>query len=83
MFNEDNSGAAEHLGMASQLNPIVLYWSAVAQSELGNAERATELAERAANRNTLSANLPFFRQDAIRLLDELQSPDARNTEEAE
>ncbi len=83
MFNEDNSGAAEHLGMASQLNPIVLYWSAVAQSELGNAERATELAERAANRNTLSANLPFFRQDAIRLLNELQSPDAGDTEEAE
>ena len=73
MFNEDMEGAAEHLANASQLDPIVLYWSAVVHSELGNTEKAKDLAERAANRNTLSANLPFFRADALELLANLSA----------
>ena len=73
MFNEDMEGAAENLANASQLDPIVLYWSAVAHAELGNTERAKDLAERAANRNTLSANLPFFRADALELLANLSA----------
>jgi tetratricopeptide (TPR) repeat protein len=71
MFNEDNEAAAAEFAQASQLNPVVLYWSAVVNRDLGNREKAAELADRAAHRNTLSANLPFFRNEALQLLDEL------------
>jgi tetratricopeptide (TPR) repeat protein len=72
-FNEEFESAAEHFDQASQLNPIVLYWSARNQAALGNSERAIDLATRAANRNTLSGNLPFFRGDAQSLLAELNA----------
>jgi hypothetical protein len=39
--------------------------------ELGNHEKAAALAKRAAHRNTLSGNLPFFRAEALQLMDEL------------
>jgi tetratricopeptide (TPR) repeat protein len=73
MFNEENEAAAAHFDKASQFNPIVLYWSAVVNRELGNMNKARDLADRAANRNTLSVNLPFFRADAIKLLEELSA----------
>jgi len=73
MFSEENEAAAAHFEQASQQQPIVLYWSAVVNRELGNMDKARDLAERAANRNTLSANLPFFRADAIALLAELSA----------
>ena len=69
--NEDNETCAAELAQANQLDPIVLYWSAVAQKNLGNTDKAIDLATRAATRNTLSGNLPFFRDEAIELLDEL------------
>lgn len=71
MLNEDNATVMAELALANNLDPIVLYWSAVANKNAGNIEKARDLANRAANRNTLSANLPFFRADALRLLDEL------------
>ena len=71
MFNEDNETAAAEFAQANQLNPVVLYWSAVVNRDLGNTEKAIALADRAAYRNTLSANLPFFRNEALQLLDEL------------
>jgi tetratricopeptide (TPR) repeat protein len=71
MNKEENESAAGHFEQASQLNPIVLYWSAAVHAELGNTERAIDLATRAANRNTLSPNLPFFRGDAQELLAKL------------
>ena len=70
MYNEDFESAAKHFAKASQLNPVVLYWSAVVNQELGNDEKAQDLAMRAAHRNTLSANLPLFRQDALEMLTE-------------
>lgn len=70
-MNDDAAGAASHLAQANQLEPIVLYWSAVANKDAGNTEKAIELAERAAKRNTLSPNLPFFRQEAVQLAEEL------------
>ena len=73
MSNEENESAVAHFAQASQLNPIVLYWSAAVHAELGNTEMAVDLATRAANRNTLSGNLPFFRQNALRLVAKLQS----------
>ena len=69
--NDDNETSAAELAQANQLDPIVLYWSAVAQNSLGNTEKAIDLATRAATRNTLSGNLPFFRDEALELLDEL------------
>jgi len=71
--NDDNETCAAELAQANQLDPIVLYWSAVAHKSLGNTEKATDLATRAASRNTLSGNLPFFRDEALELLDELSS----------
>ncbi len=68
---EENESAAGHFERANQLDPIVLYWSAVIHTELGNTEQAVDLATRAANRNTLSGNLPFFRSDAQELLAKL------------
>ncbi|MGI9222662.1 MAG: tetratricopeptide repeat protein [Woeseiaceae bacterium] len=71
MNNEDFESAAAHFDNASQLNPIVLYWSAVVNQELGNLDKARDLADRAANRNTLNGNLPFFRSAAVALSEEL------------
>jgi tetratricopeptide (TPR) repeat protein len=68
MNNEDLEAAVQHFDQASQLNPVLLYWSAWANAELGNTDRAIDLATRAANRNTLNGNLPFFRSAALELL---------------
>jgi tetratricopeptide (TPR) repeat protein len=72
-MNEDSETAAAEFAQASQLNPIVLYWAAVANRNLGNLDKAADLANRAAYRNTLSANLPFFRDEALALLEELDT----------
>jgi len=69
--NEDSETSVAELAQANQLDPIVLYWSAVAHNSLGNTDKAIDLATRAATRNTLSANLPFFRDEALELLGEL------------
>lgn len=73
MHNEEFDAAAAHFYSAGQLNPIVLYWSAVISRDLGHTDTARGLAERAANRNTLSPNLPFFRAAAVELSNELSS----------
>jgi len=70
--NEDYATSAAKLAQANQLNPIVLYWSAMANAGIGNTERARDLASRAAYRNVLSPNLPFFRQEALHLLADLE-----------
>jgi hypothetical protein len=69
----DLETSAAKLAQANQLNPIVLYYSAVANAGLGNSEKARDLATRAAYRNTLSPNLPFFRSAAIELINELEA----------
>ena len=69
----DMETSAAELGQANLLDPIVLYYCAMANSSLGNMEKAIDLANRAAYRNTLSANLPFFRDEAIALLKELEA----------
>ncbi len=71
MYNEEYESAAIFFKDANQLDPIVLYWSAVMHADLGHDEQAIDLATRAANRNTLSPNLPFFRSAAQALLTEL------------
>ena len=73
MGNEDYESAAAHFDLASQLEPLVLFWSAVVNKELGNTDKATELAKRAAYRNTLSPNLPLVHSEALQLLEEMQA----------
>jgi tetratricopeptide (TPR) repeat protein len=72
MINEDMEGGVEHLAQANQQDPHVLYWSAVAYKSLGNKDKAMDLVARAANRNTLSPNLPFVRAKALEALASLQ-----------
>ena len=69
----DMEKSAAELGQANLLDPIVLYYCAFANNSMGNAEKAIDLANRAAYRNTLSGNLPFFRDEAIALLKELEA----------
>ena len=71
MNNEDLGSAVQHFARGNQLDPILLYWSAWSNAELGNTDEAIDLATRAANRNTLSGNLPFFRQNALELVAKL------------
>jgi hypothetical protein len=65
MINDDMETGVKQLAQASQFNPHVLYWSGVAYNAMGNKEKALDLFTRAANRNTLSADLPFVRSDAL------------------
>lgn len=76
--NGDNATSAAELAQANQLEPIVLYWQAVANREIGNDAKAADLAMRAAYRNTLSPSLPLFRDAALGLLEDIQ-----NSEELE
>ena len=76
----DNKLSAAELAQANQLDPIVLYWQAVANRDAGNEDKAAELANRAAYRNTLSANLPLFRDEAITLLEELENQEELEAE---
>lgn len=73
MVNEEFESAAAHFAEGGQFNPNVLYWSAVNSNELGDTDKARELAMRAANRNTLNPNLPFVRADALELLADLDA----------
>ncbi len=71
IMNNDDATAMAEFALANNLDPVVLYWSAVANRNVGNNEKAVELASRAASRNTLSGNLPFFRSDALQLVRDL------------
>ena len=71
MINDDMQGGVDHLAQANQFNPHILYWSAVAHNALGNKDKARDLLDRAANRNTLSGNLPFVRAKALEALEKL------------
>ncbi len=73
MARQEYEKSAEHFAQANQLNPLILYWSAFVHTKLGDTAEAARLAERAANRNTLSPNLPFVRSEALQLLTELQA----------
>lgn len=76
----DNETSAAELAMANQLDPIVLYWQAVANKDIGNEDKAADLASKAAYRNTLSAYLPMFRDDAISLLEDLEDQESMEAE---
>lgn len=73
MSNDEHESAAVFFEDANLLDPIVLYYAAIAHAELGHTDRAVDLATRATSRNTLSPNLPFFRKEAQALLDELNA----------
>ena len=71
MMNEQSAVAVSELARGTQVNPVVLYWSAVANRDAGNMEAALDLAKRAATRNVLSGNSPFIRPEALELVEEL------------
>jgi tetratricopeptide (TPR) repeat protein len=73
LIRKEYDTAVTELAQANSLNPVVLYWSAVANRDAGDIEKAKELSNRAANRNTLSANLPFRRDEALELLASLSA----------
>ncbi|MGI9270420.1 MAG: tetratricopeptide repeat protein [Woeseiaceae bacterium] len=73
MNQEDHESAAAHFENSSKLQPVPLYWSAVVNKDLGNTDKARDLAKRASKRNTLNGNLPFFQAAAVELLAELES----------
>ncbi len=76
----DNETSAAELAQANQLDPIVLYWQAMANKSIGNDDLAANLASQAAHRNTLSANLPLFRNAAITLLEDLEKQEEMEAE---
>jgi len=71
MINDDMATGVEHLAQGNQFNPHVLYWSAVAHDALGNKDKAMAYASSAANRNTLSPNLPFVRAKALKFIEKM------------
>ncbi len=76
MNQDDEEKAAKHFDKASKLQPIPLYWAARVNKDLGNLDKARDLAKRAATRNTLNPNLPLFRADAVALLAELSTDES-------
>jgi tetratricopeptide (TPR) repeat protein len=78
--NDDHETSVAELAQANQLDPIVLYWQAVANKNAGDEDKAAALASQAAYRNTLSANLPLFRSAAITLLEDLENQEEMEAE---
>jgi len=70
-ISPDRKGRVIHF--QAEADDIGRYWAAVNNKILGHTEKAADLANRAAYRNTLSPNLPFFRDEAIALLEELEA----------
>ena len=73
MTKENHKAAVAELAKGNLTNPVLLYWSAVANNNIGNQDAAKELASRAANRNILNGNLPFARAKALKLLSEMSA----------
>ncbi len=61
----DHGKAIEHSKQSNQENPYTLYYHGVAQSKVGNEERAQELFAKAANWNEDSYNFAFVRAKAL------------------
>jgi len=78
--NGDHEASVAELAQANQFDPIVLYWQAVANKNVGNDVQAHTLANQAAHRNTLSANLPLFRSAAVSLLEDLEKQEELKAE---
>jgi tetratricopeptide (TPR) repeat protein len=67
----DYPRAIEELGAANQQNPMVVYLSAVAYKKSGDAAKAKEMADKAANFNGLNLNYAYVRGKAKQMLQSL------------
>ncbi len=71
LLAEDYNLAVEKLAEGNQMEPVVRYFSALACEGAGDLEAARYHAEAAAYRNTLAISLPYFRPQALELLERL------------
>ncbi len=71
LLAEDYELAVEKLASGNQMEPVVRYFSALACEGMGDYASAREHAEAAAFRNTLAISLPYFRPQALELLERL------------
>ena len=67
----DYARAIQELEAANQQNPMVVYLSAIAYRKSGDAARAREMAEKAANFNGLNINYAYVRGKAKQMLESL------------
>ena len=71
LLAENYEMAVEKLASGNQMEPVVRYFSALACEGVGDYESARRHAEAAAFRNTLAISLPYFRPQALEMLDRL------------
>ncbi|MEM8684808.1 MAG: tetratricopeptide repeat protein [Pseudomonadota bacterium] len=71
LLAEDYELAVEKLAAGNQMEPVVRYFSALACEGMGDYQRARDHAEAAAFRNTLAISLPYFRPQALEMLERL------------
>lgn len=67
----DYPRAIQELGAANQQNPMVLYLAAVAYKKSGDAVKAKEMADKAANFNGLNINYAYVRSKSKEMLKSL------------
>ncbi len=71
LVQEDYEKAIERLTMANPLSPVVHYFTAVAYQGADDLEAARQHAYIAAYRNTLAPSLPYFRRQALQMIEEI------------
>lgn len=71
LLAEEFELAVDKLSSGNQMEPVVRYFAAVACEQMGDYVSAREHAEAAAFRNTLAVSLPYFRSQALAMLDRL------------
>jgi len=69
MSNGQFAEAVTHFSKSGSLDPVVQYFLAVAHDQLGDGPAALRHARQAAYRNTLSVRLPYYRQQALALIE--------------
>lgn len=71
LLREDYDKAIERLGSANPMSPVVNYFIAMAYREAGDLAAARKHAHIAAYRNTLAPSLPYFRKQALAMIETL------------
>ncbi|MDJ0917181.1 MAG: tetratricopeptide repeat protein [Woeseiaceae bacterium] len=76
LVQEDYEKAIDRLILANPLSPVVHYFTAVAYQGAGDLEAARKHAHIAAYRNTLSPSLPYFRKQALAMIEAIGEQEA-------
>ncbi len=69
LVQDDYEKAIDRLILANPLSPVVHYFTAVAYQASGDLQAAREHAHIAAYRNTLAPSLPYFRKQALAMIE--------------